>query len=105
MSLPAHLRQFLASVHPYDSLSDADVDALAEVCKVQDYTPGETVFAVGDTATSLYIIARGEVDVTDETGVQISILGPRNSFGERALLRGEDASRTAVTTEDTTLIV
>ncbi|WP_300062644.1 DUF294 nucleotidyltransferase-like domain-containing protein [uncultured Roseobacter sp.] len=105
MPLPVHLRQFLASVHPYDSLSEADVDALAEVCEARDFTPGETVFAVGDTATSLYIIASGEVDVTDETGVQISILGPRNSFGERALLRGEDASRTVTPTQDTTLIV
>ncbi|WP_300016488.1 DUF294 nucleotidyltransferase-like domain-containing protein [uncultured Roseobacter sp.] len=105
MPLPAHHRQFLASVHPYDSLSDADLDTLAKVCDAKDYAPGETVFAVGDAATSLYIIAAGEVEVTDETDVQISILGPRNSFGERALLRGEDASRTATPTDDTTLIV
>ncbi|MEM9581250.1 MAG: DUF294 nucleotidyltransferase-like domain-containing protein [Pseudomonadota bacterium] len=105
MPLTVELRQFLASVHPYDSLSDADLDTLAQVCEAQMFAPGETVFAVGDTATSLYIIAAGEVDVTDEADVQISILGPRNSFGERALLRGEDASRTATTTKDTTLIV
>ncbi|WP_299782687.1 DUF294 nucleotidyltransferase-like domain-containing protein [uncultured Roseobacter sp.] len=105
MPLSAHQRQFLASVHPYDSLSDADLDALAEVCEAKDFAPGENVFVVGEAATSLYIIVAGEVEVTDETDVQISILGPRNSFGERALLRGEEASRTARTTQDTTLIV
>ncbi|WP_195820625.1 DUF294 nucleotidyltransferase-like domain-containing protein [Roseobacter sp. MH60115] len=104
MPLPAHLRQFLASVHPYDSLSDADLDTLAQLCTATDYAPGETVFVVGDTAENLYIIAGGEVEITDETDVQISILGPRNSFGERALLRDEAASRTATVTRDCTLI-
>ncbi|MCV3271890.1 DUF294 nucleotidyltransferase-like domain-containing protein [Roseobacter sinensis] len=105
MPLSSRLRQFLASVHPYDSLSEADLDTLAQVCDATDYAQGDKVFVVGDTASSLYIIAAGEVEITDEADVQISILGPRNSFGERALLRGEAASRTATATRDTTLIV
>ncbi|MDW3181250.1 DUF294 nucleotidyltransferase-like domain-containing protein [Roseobacter sp.] len=104
MPLPAHLRQFLASVHPYDSLSDVDLDTLAQVCTATDHAPGDVVFVVGDAAEKHYIIAKGEVEITDETDVQISILGPRNSFGERALLRDEAASRTATVTQDCTLI-
>lgn len=105
MTLPANLRQFLASVHPYDSLTEGDLATLSEACREQAFAMGETIFKVGDAATSLYIIADGEVEITDETGVQLSILGPRNSFGERALLRGEDASRTATVTAEATMIV
>lgn len=105
MTLPANLRQFLASVHPYDSLTEVDLTALSEACREQAFVAGELIFSVGDAATSLYIIADGEVEITDETGVQLSILGPRNSFGERALLRGEDASRTATVTAEATMIV
>ncbi len=105
MPLPAALRQFLASVHPYDSLTDQALEALSDTCAAQDFAEGDRVFAVGDKATHLYIISEGEVEITDEAGVQLSILGPRNSFGERALLRGEDATRTATIKAQTSMIV
>lgn len=104
MSLPDPLRQFLASVHPYDSLSEAELNRVAEVCSVAGFTAGDTVFALGETVGQLYIIASGEVRITDETDVQISLLGPRNSFGERAILRGGTATRAATALCDTTLI-
>ena len=105
MPLPVSMAQFLASVHPYDSLTEAELARLAESCAVWKLNSGETVFSVGDDIESLFIINLGEVEITDETGVQLSILGPRNSFGERALLRDAAASRTAKTLADTTLIV
>ncbi|MEM9522802.1 MAG: DUF294 nucleotidyltransferase-like domain-containing protein [Pseudomonadota bacterium] len=105
MPLPAVLTQFLASVHPYDSLTDADLAALADACEARDYAAEDTVFDIGDKAESLYIIAKGEVEITDDTDVQLSILGARNSFGERALLREEAIGRTARVTVDATLIV
>ena len=105
MPLPEAMIQFLASVHPYDSLTDADLATLSECCEVRDLGPGEFVFSFGGAVDALFIIARGEVEITDESGVQLSILGPRNSFGERALLRDEAATRTAKTMADTKLIV
>ncbi|MGC3939546.1 DUF294 nucleotidyltransferase-like domain-containing protein [Roseobacter sp. EG26] len=105
MPLPPPLIQFLASVHPYDTLSSADLEALADLCEAKSYAVGETVFALGDKVTDLIIINEGEIEITDEVDVQLSILGPRNSFGERALLRGELASRTATVTAQATLIL
>ena len=96
MPLPVALTQFLASVHPYDSLPDTVLTALAQRCALQTVDAGATIFSLGEEVAYLYIIVTGEVEITDETGVQLSILGPRNSFGERALLRGETASRTSV---------
>ncbi len=105
MPLSVELMQFLASVHPYDTLSDADLAGLAEACSIQSVSAGNTVFRIGDQIGNLYIVAEGEVEITDEAGVQLSILGPRNSFGERALLRGDQASRTATVTADVTMIL
>ncbi|OAN81790.1 histidine kinase [Jannaschia sp. EhC01] len=105
MPLPDKLTQFLASVHPYDTLADADLAALATVCTVTQAPAGHTIYAVGDQIDALYILVSGEIEITDATGVQLSLLGPRNSFGERALLRGDDASRTAIALADATLIV
>ena len=104
MPLSVDLTRFLASVHPYDSLSDQQLQDLAEKCEAQTLTTGQTVFNIGDPATTLFIIVSGEIEITDETGVQLSLLGPRNSFGERALLRGDAISRTATAMADATLI-
>ena len=104
MPLPAALRQFLASVHPYDCLPDSELEGLANACEVKTFAAGETIFSLGQEITHLLVIVEGEVEITDETGVQLSILGPRNSFGERALLRGDRASRTAMVIEPATII-
>ena len=105
MPLSESLHQFLASVHPYDSLSEADLQELASICSHEAPLAGETVFDVGDTVRNIYVIAAGEVDIRDESGAQISLLGPRNSFGERALMRGEAATRAATALSDASLIV
>ncbi len=105
MPLPGPLTQFLASVHPYDNLPDAALAALADKIDARTFPTGETVFTIGDTVTNLYVIVEGEVEITDETGVQLSLLGPRNSFGERALLRGGEATRTATISNNATMIV
>ncbi|CUI60409.1 DUF294 nucleotidyltransferase-like domain-containing protein [Cognatishimia activa] len=104
MSLSPHLTQFLASVHPYDSLPEPDLAALAHVANAVDFATGDLVFSVGEEIEFLYVIASGEVEITDETGVQLSLLGPRNSFGERALLRRDAATRTARAMSPLTLI-
>lgn len=104
MTLPAALTQFLVSVHPYDSLPDSVLASVVAVCDVLTLDAGEVVFAVGEKVESLYVIVEGEIEITDETGAQISILGTRNSFGERALLREEPASRTATVTSAATMI-
>ena len=105
MTLPSSTRQFLASIHPYDSLSEDALSALSDTCTVMKAPVGEQLFAIGETVEHLYVIQSGEVDVTDESGAQISLLGPRNSFGERALLRGGVANRAAATLTDATLIL
>ncbi|MEM6409028.1 MAG: DUF294 nucleotidyltransferase-like domain-containing protein [Pseudomonadota bacterium] len=99
MALTPELTHFLASVHPYDSLSGPDLEKLSKLCDAKKFATGDRVFAVGEQVKGLYVIASGEVEVTDETDVQLSILGPRNSFGERALLRNHHSQRTARATQ------
>ncbi|WP_147124403.1 DUF294 nucleotidyltransferase-like domain-containing protein [Shimia ponticola] len=105
MTLPTELTHFLASVHPYDCLPADALSALARSCTATDFDTGATVFAVGDQVAHLYVIVAGEIAVTDESDAPISVLGSRNSFGERALLRREAASRTARATAPTKTIL
>ena len=61
----------------------------ALVLHFQPYTaePGERIIRAGDLADALYLISKGEVEVTVD-GKQISTRGPGEFFGEMALLSG-----------------
>lgn len=64
---------------------------------VEEYEPGEMVFAQGDPADRLYVIQKGEVEVLRTTGgkeVLLARLAPGDYFGEIALLMA-DGRRTA----------
>ncbi|MEO1315606.1 MAG: DUF294 nucleotidyltransferase-like domain-containing protein [Pseudomonadota bacterium] len=104
MPLSAELTRFLASVHPYDSLSETELSAVAARCATTEHLAGSSIFALGDELSRVYVVVSGEVEIKDEADVQISILGPRNSFGERALQRGGTAQRSATATSSAALI-
>ena len=105
MTLALAQTQFLASVHPYSSMQDDSLKALARACSAEAHPAGAMIFKDGDPVSALYLIVEGEVAITDQNGALLSTLGPRNSFGERALLRRETATRTAQVTSDALLIV
>ena len=53
----------------------------------------------------LYLIHSGEVEVRDAHDAPVSLLGPRNSFGERGLLRDGKAVTSAKAVRDSRLLV
>ena len=81
------LRRFLLSIHPYDSLPDADLQrVLTQFIRVP-MAQGDVIYTFGEPCEGLYIILDGEVEITTESGEIVSHLGSRNSFGERGLMR------------------
>ncbi len=102
--MPQTTREILALTHPYDSLPAEALDRLADAVARQDVAAGRTIFSQGDPLDALYLIIRGRVEITDESGAVLSILGPRNSFGERGLMRDGMAATTARADADSQLI-
>jgi CBS domain-containing protein len=89
----------LAQTHPYDLLTPDERDALAAKVGRQTVAAGDVVYAIGKPVSNLCLILSGRIEITDEGGELLSILGPRNSFGERGLLRDGIAPVTATATE------
>lgn len=94
----------LASTHPYDVLPEEDRAALLAQVDLQQVGTGDPVYTAGDPQTHLYLILDGRIDITDAEGAVLSILGPRNSFGERGLMKGGTAVVTATAAEDSRLL-
>lgn len=106
MTLPQdELLRFLSAVHPYDALpKDVLIRLLTQITQ-RHLDVGESVYTFGDELDGLYIIHRGEIEVRDENDEPVSLLGPRNSFGERGLLRDGLAATTAIARRESRLLL
>ena len=97
--------RFIATVHPYDSLSQDELARVATSFSRRDYAAGAPVYRFDDKLPGLYLVETGRVAVTDRNGDSVSELGPRNSFGERGLLRDGVAVTNATALEDSSILM
>ena len=78
---------FLETVHPYDSLPQDELVRVATSFRRRDLAADQVIYTAGDPMEGLFLVMQGAVEVMDPSGVLVSILGPRNSLGERGLMR------------------
>ena len=99
------LLAFLETVHPYDSLPRDEMARVAASFSRSHYADGALVYAAGQPLPGLYLIMQGSVEVLDPSGALVSLLGPRNSFGERGLMRDGAAVTSARATEGAEILM
>ncbi len=99
------LRRFLASVHPYDSLPDAELSRIAGRFRALPMQRDTIIYQFGTPCDGLYVIFDGEVEITSDTGEIVSHLSARNSFGERGLMRDGITGTTARARSDGLLLL
>ncbi len=96
--------EFLQNVHPYDSLPQDELVRVASCFSRRALPSGTVIYSAGDPITGVYLVKSGTIEVTDTHGALVSMLSPRNSFGERGLLRDGLAVTTATTTSDAVIL-
>lgn len=96
----------LRTVHLFRSLSAAQLERLAGITHVEHYGVGSVLFRQNDPGDSLYIIARGQVEVrvTGENSEPHAalFLGAGQVFGEMALLDQGPRSATVIAAQPDT---
>ena len=92
-----------------DGLEEVDIRELASASRQRTVQPGELVFAEGDEADGLYVVASGLVKVVgvDDAGAEVDLttLGPGELFGELALLEGGRRSASVRAVDESRLTV
>jgi len=99
------LLAFLETVHPYDSLPRDEMARVAASFSRRHYDDGAVIYSAGEPMTGIYLILEGAVEVLEPAGGLVSLLGPRNSFGERGLMRDGVAVTTARATESADVLM
>lgn len=96
---------FLAGIQPWSTLTPDILRDIAATFQTLHLDAGTDVYRLGERLNGLYIVRTGQIEVTDGDGTHLSTLGPRNTFGERGLMRDGRAATTARTTEPTDLLL
>jgi CRP/FNR family transcriptional regulator, cyclic AMP receptor protein len=68
-----------------------------------DFAAGQTIFAVGEKGTDMYVISSGEVEIRIGSTV-LETAGPGSTIGEMALIDQSPRSATAVAKTDCKLV-
>ncbi|MBV1877655.1 MAG: cyclic nucleotide-binding domain-containing protein [Pseudomonadales bacterium] len=93
----------LKSVKILSSVPEAQLTDLATIAETRDFAAGEVIIRQGELGTSMYIVARGKVRISDATK-ELGLLGERTVFGELAALDPEPRAATVEAVEDCTLL-
>ena len=86
-------RETLEKVPLFQGADAVFLGSLIMALKPVVFQPGELVIRKGEIGRELYLIARGEVEVIDDSGKVVATLGEGDFFGEISLLMS--APRTA----------
>jgi CRP/FNR family transcriptional regulator, cyclic AMP receptor protein len=104
------LRDVLSRITVFRDLEPRALAEIRALARLRTCDPQEVIFRQGDTGDGLFVIANGfcKVCVSGPTGTSttLSIMGPREMFGELSLLDGgpRSATVTAVTRVDLLVI-
>ena len=86
------------SINLFASLKGEEVREMMRSCEQSQIKPGEMLFRQGDSAEALFIVARGELEVSANTDlgekVVLAVLGSGTVVGEMSLIEGGPRSAT-----------
>jgi CRP-like cAMP-binding protein len=80
-----------------------DLAGIASLAQVVHLEADEVVFEQGEAGDAFYMVVRGTVRIMRGSH-ELALLGPREGFGEMAILDQETRSATATAAEPTTLL-
>ena len=98
------IHAFLTTCQPYDALPPDVLEAAAAQANIVDVQASETLLAIGETPTGLWLVRRGAVELRDQDGHSIAHRGPGDRVGDRPLLRGAPSRAEVAAEADSRLI-
>lgn len=94
----------LAAVPIFSGLGSKSLLRVAPSLERRQFSQGQSILRQGDPGDSFYIIREGKVEVVlergEDQGLVVAELGPKEGFGEMALLTDQPRSATVTASTD-----
>ena len=91
---------FLRNIPLFATLSDEELALIAERLQAEQRVKSERLFRVGETSDTMYLLGRGFVNLTTESGLTLATLGAGSTLGEADLFRNARRTLNAVAAAD-----
>lgn len=103
-----HLLEFIQNSPLAQDLTPPDCEILEKIMGIRRISVGDTVIREGETDHTLYVVAEGQVKVTEAAAkgdkLVLHILKPGDLCGEMGFVDGAPHSATLIAEQDTTLL-
>lgn len=103
-----NIREFLYDIQPFSDIEGDALTALAMCARIQTFEPDDQIIYAGEYGDAMYVIFEGEVQVCTHEDGEIrhkAFLGPREVFGEMALITGDVRQADVFASVQTTCVV
>lgn len=101
--------QALKNSHYFKNLDEKELAVLAQVVEEKTLPPGTTLFLEGMLGESMYIVVTGKIKISkmiaEGEEKVLLVLGAGDHFGEMAILDGGPRAASAVSTEQTKILI
>ena len=94
----------LKQVPVFENLKRRELKEISKIVHKREYLKDEDVFKINTPGLGMYIILKGEIEVSGEDGTQFAVLKHGDFLGETALINEEKRSANAKALQDTSLI-
>ncbi len=91
----------------FKTLTPAEIHTVSKYLQVRSFRKGERVFYEGDLGSALFIVLKGNVQISRISGIKKTIfadLSKGTFFGELALVHDVPRTASAVVTEESVLV-
>jgi CRP-like cAMP-binding protein len=86
-------------------LKPEQLQRLFQLCKREDYTPGQVLCEYGTPSHRLFVLAKGRLEVLAEDGGHLASIAPISAVGEVGFVTGQPRSATVRAQEPSSVLV
>ena len=94
----------LKQVPVFENLKKRELKEISKIVHKREFLKDEHVFKISTPGLGMYVILKGEIEVSGEDGTQFAILKHGDFLGETALINEEKRSANAKALKDTSVI-
>ncbi len=98
-------RSFDTKSAPFDRLSEAEAAELVASLDIGYWPEGETILSRGAASEHYHVVLKGAVEEHDDDEHVVAVLGPKETFGARAVVHGGAGARYVACEETLTYLV